>query len=88
MANQLWISDLVFEVWKQGESRSCRAAHVTLIFEVKASGQLRWARLASDQLSRYIEQVIEHGHSPVYGLLVAPYVSDAAAEIPQKRGHG
>lgn len=80
--------DLVVEVWKQGESRGSRAAHFTLVFEVKASGQPRWARLAAVQLSRYIEQMVEHGHPSVYGLLVAPYVSDAAAEILQKRGHG
>ncbi len=80
--------DLVVEVWKQGESRSSRAARVTLIFEVKASGQPRWARMAAAQLSRYIEQVTEHGQPPVYGLLVAPYVSDAAAEILRDRGHG
>ena len=80
--------DFVANVWMQGESGVSRTAHYTLLVEVKASGQPRWVRLSADQLSYYVQQVGAGGCPHVYGVFVAPYVSEASAEILRERGHG
>lgn len=80
--------DFVANVWMQGESVASRTAHYMLLIEVKASGQPRWARLSADQLSYYVQQAGAGGCPRVCGVFVAPYVSEASAEILRERGHG
>ena len=80
--------DFLVKVWTQGEAETSGTAHFTLLFEVKASGQPRWARSAADELSRYVEQADASGCPQAYGLFIAPYISEAAAEILRDRGHG
>ena len=80
--------DFLVEIWAKGEPEGKGTAHHTLIVEVKANGQPRWAKVAADELDRYLQQAAESGYPHAYGIFVAPYVSEAAAEILCERGHG
>lgn len=78
--------DLLAEVWVKGSAG--KAAHHVLVVEVKANGQPRWARVAADMLDRYLGGATEPGAPHPYGVFVAPYVSESAAEVLRKRGYG
>lgn len=78
--------DYLAEVWLKGKTG--KAARHVLIVEVKANGQPRWARAAADVLDRHLRQAIEVGALSSYGVFVAPYVSESAAEVLRERGHG
>ncbi len=55
----------------------------TILFEVKNNGQPREALRAIHQIQDYLKN-----YSNSYGVLVAPYISDRAAEICQKANIG
>ncbi len=69
-------------------SKGRRTALYTLLFEIKANGQPRWARIAADQLTRCVQQAHAKGLPRAYGIFVAPYVSETSAAILQEHGHG
>lgn len=55
----------------------------TIFFEVKNNGQPREARISIGQLQNYIKE-----NPSAYGVLVAPYISDQAAEICKESNVG
>ncbi|MBL7211618.1 MAG: hypothetical protein ISS61_04460 [Desulfobacteraceae bacterium] len=55
---------------------SCQEKEQVLVVEFRKNGQPRMARDAVNQLQRYLNKV-----PGAYGVLVAPYISQAAAEI-------
>ena len=60
-----------------------------LVIEVKANGQPRWARSAAEHLTALIQAGDgERKGADHYGVFVAPYVSDAAAEVLREHGVG
>ena len=80
--------DFLAEVEIEGPSKGSRTVPYTLIFEVKANGQPRWARIAAAQLTRYVQQAHARGRPRAYGIFIAPYVSATSAAILQEHGHG
>lgn len=77
--------DLVAEVRTKGIDEPISR---TLVVEVKSNGQPRWARIAADQLSRYIRNTAGPKEGQPYGVFIAPYVSESAAEILREHGIG
>ncbi len=68
--------DLLFQV-------KTRAGKSTLMVEVKAVGQPRVMREATNQLVRFKEQLPD-----AYGVVMAPYISPQAAEICRQEAFG
>ena len=60
-----------------------RASKSTLMVDVKSVGQPRVVREATNQLARFKEQLPD-----AYGVVMAPYISQQAAEICRDEGFG
>ena len=76
-------ADLLARVRVKGDSAW------VLVVEVKANGQPRWARSAAEHLTALIQAGDgERKAGNQYGVFVAPYISDAAAEVLRERGVG
>ena len=76
-------ADLLARVRVKGDSAW------VLVVEVKANGQPRWARSAAERLTALIQAGDgERKAGNHYGVFVAPYISDAAAEVLRERGVG
>ena len=69
-------ADLLVSFRKQNDRK-------TLLVEVKSSGQPRLARVAVNQLL-----LLQHKRPGDYGVFVAPYISEASAEICKSNGIG
>ena len=66
--------DLLVEVEFKSSSKRRRTDPYTLLFEVKANGQPRWARISADQLTRYVQQAHERGsREPMESSLLRSY---------------
>jgi hypothetical protein len=68
-----------FAVNFMAEVKTPSQGRIKLIIEVKNNGEPRLARDASNQLQVYLNRSISSG--PIYGVFMAPYISEQASEI-------
>ena len=80
--------DFLAEVELKNPSNGGGTVPYTLLVEVNANGQPRWARIAADRLTRYVQRAHAEGFPRAYGIFIAPYVSDTSAAILREHGHG